>query len=197
MFHSELYFEVLRFPLGNILDKLSLYFARIYMAMDLLSDPRLLEYQEKILFLLNGKKKTVATAESCTGGLVGAALTHLAGSSACYRGGVVAYHNDVKEQQLKVHPEHLKTHGAVSQVVAEEMATHVAKLFGADFGLSTTGIAGPGGGTPTKPVGTVWIAVSSRFNVVSEKLNLSGDRETIRRYSVLGLLELFVSHLET
>jgi PncC family amidohydrolase len=159
-------------------------------------DIDLLRSLEKIIFGLRAKKKTLAAAESCTGGLVSAALTHLAGSSEVFLGGVVAYHNLIKQQLLQVNPSTLAEQGAVSQQTAEAMALGICRLTGADFGIATTGIAGPGGGTSAKPVGTVWIAVASQFGVVSKLLNLSGDRESIRIATVAQSLELLVHQLE-
>jgi PncC family amidohydrolase len=160
-------------------------------------DIELLKSLEKIIFGLRVKKKTLAAAESCTGGLVSAYLTHLAGSSDVFLGSVVAYHNLIKQQLLEVKPSTLAEHGAVSQQTVEAMSIGICKLTGADFGVATTGIAGPGGGTVSKPVGTVWIAVASNYGVVSKLLNLSGDRETIRIATVAESLQLLVRQLES
>jgi len=111
--------------------------------------------------LLKERGATVATAESCTGGRIAAALTAAAGSSEYFMGGVVAYSNDVKIAALGVDSETLARHGAVSEEVAKEMAIGALRLTGADYTIATTGVAGPGGGSPAKPVGTVWIAVAS------------------------------------
>jgi nicotinamide-nucleotide amidase len=118
----------------------------------------------------------VATAESCTGGRIAAALTAEAGASEYFLGGVVAYSNDVKISVLGVSPEALARHGAVSREVACQMASGVRRLTRADFGVATTGIAGPGGGTPEKPVGTVWIAVASPGKGVLAREGCSTDR---------------------
>ncbi len=111
--------------------------------------------------LLRGRKVTVATAESCTGGLIGSRITDVAGSSDYYAGGIVAYSDDVKRKVLGVSPTTLRMFGAVSEETASEMAIGIRRLTGADIGLATTGIAGPSGGTADKPVGTVAIALSA------------------------------------
>ena len=125
---------------------------------------------------------TLATAESCTGGTLASRLTALAGASAYFRGGVVAYSNEVKECALGVKHATLETHGAVSEETAREMAEGVRQRLGADYGVATTGIAGPGGGTPEKPVGTVWIAIASAEGTEAKLLHY-GDRrqQTIDR----------------
>nr|MDA8164740.1 nicotinamide-nucleotide amidohydrolase family protein [Desulfobacteraceae bacterium] len=102
-----------------------------------------------------------ATAESCTGGLIGHAITRVPGSSAYYLGGAVTYSNGLKEQLLGVAPETLRRHGAVSGETARAMAEGCRRLTGADYALAVTGIAGPGGGSPEKPVGTVWFGLAA------------------------------------
>lgn len=126
--------------------------------------------------------KTLATAESCTGGSLAQQLTAMAGASEYFRGGVVAYSNEVKECALGVKHETLEAHGAVSEETVREMATGVRERLGADYAVATTGIAGPGGGTPEKPVGTVWIGIASKDQVVAKLLKF-GDRraQTIER----------------
>ena len=124
-----------------------------------------------------------ATAESCTGGLIGAALTTLPGSSRWYAGGVVAYANEVKTTLLGVPADVLAAHGAVSRPVAESMARGVRRATGADVGLSVTGVAGPGGGSADKPVGSVWLGWSLRDAVRAAAVEnaLSGLLEWMRR----------------
>lgn len=132
----------------------------------------------------------VATAESCTGGGVAEAITRLPGSSAWFQGGVVAYANDVKVALLGVHPQTLSTHGAVSEAVATEMARGAAIKTRADLGVGVTGIAGPGGASPGKPVGTVWIGWSGLGGAVHTRLKrFEGDREAVRRQAVEAALE--------
>lgn len=124
---------------------------------------------------------TVATAESCTGGLVGKKLTEMPGSSAYVQGGVISYSNEVKHKVLGVPQEELDTYGAVSEEVAKSMAEGTRKLLGTTYGVSTTGIAGPGGGTATKPVGLVYIGVSGPNGTVAYRNDFIGDRESIRQ----------------
>ena len=119
--------------------------------------------------LLIERGATLATAESCTGGQLGHRITEVAGASAYYLGGVVAYSNDIKEQLLGVHTDTLTQYGAVSAQTAEAMAIGCRKLFQTDYAIATTGISGPTGGTEEKPLGTVWIAIASEKGVVSKK----------------------------
>jgi nicotinamide-nucleotide amidase len=124
--------------------------------------------------------KQVAVAESCTGGLIAKRLTDRAGSSDVFVGGVIAYANDVKIDQLGVTAQDLARHGAVSEPVARQMARGVADRLGAAAGIGITGIAGPGGGTPDKPVGTVWRAICLDGEVDARLSTFVGDREAIR-----------------
>src|SRR5690606_37747010 len=126
--------------------------------------------------LLNNSGKTLALAERCTGGYISHLITSIAGSSAYFNGSVIPYHNQFKENILGVKGETLRTQGAVSEETVHEMAAGVRKLFGADFGLSSSGIAGPDGGSEEKPVGTVWIACSGEGFSEAKKLQLSRDR---------------------
>ena len=116
-----------------------------------------------------GHGLTLALAESCTAGLLAARIADQPGCSAWFLGGVVAYHNDLKQQLLGVSQDLLQQHGAVSEPVARAMAVGVRQRCGADLGLSITGIAGPDGGTPEKPVGTVWIAAAYKNEIVTMK----------------------------
>ena len=125
---------------------------------------------------LTAKGKTLATAESCTGGTIASQLTAQAGASRYFRGGIVAYSNEVKECALGVNHSTLEQHGAVSEQTVREMAEGVRKRFDSDYAIATTGIAGPDGGTPTKPVGTVWIAVASRTHTEAALLSFPGRR---------------------
>jgi len=151
--------------------------------------------EESVARLLEERGLTLATAESCTGGLVGRLLTNVAGVSARYAGGVVAYANEVKVSQLSVSPETLERHGAVSEEVAREMAEGARRAFGTDLAVSVTGIAGPGGGTEEKPVGTVHFALATPDGTRHRARLLMADRELVRRFSAnlaLGLVRSFL-----
>ena len=119
---------------------------------------------------------TLATAESCTGGNIARLLTAQAGSSAYFKGGIVAYSNEVKERALGVQHSTLEAHGAVSEETVREMAEGVRECLGADLAIATTGIAGPTGGTPEKPIGTVWVAVASAQGTETKLLQLGSTR---------------------
>lgn len=123
---------------------------------------------------------TVATAESCTGGLIATMLTDVAGSSAYYLGGYVTYSNESKSELLGVPATTIAQHGAVSDETARAMAEGVRARIGSDWGIGVTGIAGPGGGTADKPVGTVYLAIAGRDSIWSRRLSLFGDRAAIR-----------------
>ena len=133
---------------------------------------------------------TIGVAESCTGGLLGARLTSIPGSSDVVLGGVIAYANDVKHDLLAVDDQSLATQGAVSEAVVREMAEGVRSRVKSTIGLAITGVAGPGGGTPEKPVGTVWIAAALPDSTRAVQLRLIGDREEIRRRATQSTLEL-------
>lgn len=133
--------------------------------------------------LLADKKLTIACAESCTGGLLASRLTDVAGSSAYVQGGIVSYSNEIKNSVLKVQAETLKNFGAVSEQTARQMSENVRELFKTDIGVGVTGIAGPGGGTAEKPVGTVYISVSNSDKTVVKKFNFNGSRIEIKNQS--------------
>lgn len=137
--------------------------------------------------------KTVATAESCTGGWIAKAITDISGSSQCFGYGIVSYSNGAKEATLGIHPETLARHGAVSEAVVAEMAAGVLALSGADFAVAVSGIAGPDGGSEDKPVGTVWFAwaaLTGNETSISTKLqHFSGDRDSVRSQTVIVALQ--------
>ena len=139
--------------------------------------------------LLN-QGKTIAMAESCTGGYLSHLITSVAGSSNYYRGSVVPYHNELKSSRLGVDADTLKEYGAVSEQTVIEMSNGVRTTFGADIGLATSGIAGPGGGTQEKPVGTVWIALADGEQTVTKKLKLWKDREINIKATSIAVLNL-------
>lgn len=130
--------------------------------------------------LLVDKGLTIATAESCTGGLVAATLINYGGISASFKEGAVTYSNEAKISRLGVSPETLEKFGAVSKEIAKEMAEGIARTSGTDIGISTTGIAGPGGGTIEKPVGLVYIGLYINKKVYTKKCNFNGSRQEVR-----------------
>ena len=143
--------------------------------------------------LLSEKNETVATAESCTGGAVAKMITSVSGSSAYFEGSIISYSNQIKINQLQVEEKTLNVYGAVSQQVVEQMAIGVRRNLNTHYGLATSGIAGPTGGTPDKPVGTIWIATAGPNGVKSKKLNLGYSRERnihVTSLSVLNMLRL-------
>ena len=146
---------------------------------------------EKLVELYKSSGKTCATAESCTGGGIGAAITSVAGSSEVFLGGVISYANEVKHDVLGVAAQVLDEHGAVSSETAAQMAEGARRLTKADVAVAVTGIAGPGGGSAEKPVGLVWFGLATADGVRTEKAIFPGDREQVRSATVthaLGML---------
>lgn len=160
--------------------------------MDLLIDNDVLV---KISNLLKQKHLTVATAESCTGGLVAHSLTNISGSSDYFDRGIVSYSNNAKVELLGVSEEILEKYGAVSEQVAIVMAEGVRTKSNVDIGISTTGIAGPTGGTKEKPVGLVYIAVSTTKNVVVKKFQFTGNRIQNKESTCNAALEMLLDNL--
>lgn len=143
---------------------------------DVIYDEDEVTLEQTVGSLLLAKKLTLSTAESCTGGKIASLITSVAGSSQWYQGSVIAYDNAVKTSLLGVSAETLKSHGAVSEETAREMAAGALKVMGTDLAVSVTGIAGPDGGTPLKPVGTVFFAVADRTGIVTAKQVFGDDR---------------------
>ncbi|MCQ2393970.1 MAG: nicotinamide-nucleotide amidohydrolase family protein [Kiritimatiellae bacterium] len=146
---------------------------------------------EELVELLKANGLTCATAESCTGGGVGSAITAVPGSSAVFAGGIISYANDVKERVLGVPAETLATVGAVSSETAAQMAKGARELLRVDLAVSLTGIAGPDGGSAEKPVGLVWFGLATPSGVRTEKAIFRGDRARVRAQAVthaLGML---------
>ncbi len=148
------------------------------------------EMEEVFGKILKEKGLTVATAESCTGGLIGDLITRVSGSSNYFMGGIVAYSNDVKVKLLGCSEDSLKKYGAVSEQIAREMAEGVRKVMKTDIGISTTGIAGPTGGTPQKPVGLVYIGFSDREKTEVIRKVFKGVRQEIKQQAALWALDL-------
>ncbi len=150
-----------------------------------MDDAMVLELAKK----LTARGWWLATAESCTGGLIGHTLTSVAGSSEWYLGGVVAYANSVKQGVLGVDAGDLEQYGAVSRQVVEAMAVGAARVIGTETAIAVSGVAGPGGGTPEKPVGTVWVGWKAGPVVRAECFHFSGGRSEVKEQSVQAALE--------
>ncbi|MDR0699755.1 MAG: CinA family nicotinamide mononucleotide deamidase-related protein [Tannerella sp.] len=146
--------------------------------------------------LLRSKGLTVGTAESCTGGAIAALITSVPGSSGYYLGSVVSYANEVKRNVLGVSGSDLEQYGAVSRQVVEQMAKGALRVLGCDYAIATSGIAGPGGGAPGKPVGTVWIAVAGKDRIVSEKYHFTAIREQNIQRTVNASLLMLLKELK-
>jgi len=146
--------------------------------------------EEAIGKILKSKNESLAVAESCTGGFFAHQITSIPGSSDYFKGGIIAYSDDVKITQLGIKPETLEKFGAVSEETVCEMANRVREKYGADIGVATTGVAGPGGGTPEKPIGTVWIAYADGKETKARKLQLVKERLVNIRYSAVGAATL-------
>ncbi len=152
---------------------------------------------DKVTRRLIDRSVTIATAESCTGGMIGELLTNMAGSSKAFKGGAIVYSNEEKVRQLGVAQATLDAHGAVSEQTVIEMATGARERFGVDLAVSVSGVAGPDGGTPEKPVGTVWLAIATKTGVKTKKLGWPGLRDQIRTLSAWWALKLVDEELDS
>lgn len=146
----------------------------------------------QVIAALQGK--TLATAESCTGGGIGSVLTSVPGSSAVYKGGIVSYTNEIKQSLLGVSPEILNNRGAVSKETAEAMVVGARNVCCADIAVSVTGLAGPGGDDFGNPVGTVFIGYCDKFTCQIREFHFSGDRDSVRNQSISAALNLILEH---
>ncbi len=156
-----------------------------------MTDPMTHRLAEQLVRRAASAGLTVATAESCTGGMVSAALTAIPGSSAAFTFGFVTYANEAKVEMLGVAPKTLDAHGAVSRQVAEEMANGAIRRSKADLAVAITGVAGPGGGTQEKPVGLVWFGLAGTFGTISEKKLFPGtSRDLVRTLATRNALRL-------
>jgi nicotinamide-nucleotide amidase len=155
-----------------------------------------LDLEKAIGELLKVHRLTLAVAESCTGGLIGHRLTNVSGSSAYFLGGIIAYSNEIKEKLLGVSHTTLTDFGAVSEETAREMARGACRALGADLGVAVTGIAGPDGGMPGKPVGLTWIACAAPNFERAERYIWENDRITNKEKSAEAALRLVKSYLE-
>jgi PncC family amidohydrolase len=159
------------------------------------TDDPLVALAERLSRTCLARGLTVATAESCTGGLVAHAITEIAGSSSYFRGGFVTYADDVKRDQLGVAQELLAAHGAVSAQVARAMAEGARARLGADLAVAVTGIAGPGGGSAEKPVGLTYVGVADDAGVDVRRHQWTGDRTANKRDSAVAALDLLLERL--
>jgi len=150
-----------------------------------------------LLERLKRKGMTLAVAESCTGGLLGGRITSVEGSSDVFLGGVICYSNRLKRDLLNVREDTLNSHGAVSENTAREMLSGLLERTGSDLGIAITGVAGPGGGSPEKPVGRVFIAVGSHSGSRVAGFNFDGDREMVQGQAVEEALEMMMMLLDT
>ena len=152
--------------------------------------------EEKIVQVLKNKGYTITTAESCTGGLLAGRILNVSGASAVYNEGHITYSNEAKERLLGVSHDTLEQFGAVSEQIAAEMALGAARVASANVGLSTTGIAGPGGGTPEKPVGLVYVGCCIDGDVTVKECRFFGNREENRNAAVEAVLQLLSKKLK-
>lgn len=151
---------------------------------------------ERLVEVLKAHGKTMSAAESCTGGLIGASVTDIPGSSKVFLGSAVTYSNEIKESVLGVSRDSLIEHGAVSEQVAREMVIGAVRVFGSDYAVAVTGIAGPGGATETKPVGLVYIAVADGPRTVVTRNVFKGNRQEIRGSTVREACSLLIDMIE-
>lgn len=151
-----------------------------------------LAFLKRVGDLLISRNLSVSTAESCTGGRIASLITSVAGSSAYFKGGIVSYSNEVKIDVLGVPKSDVEEYGAVSKPVVEGMARGAMRVLGSDCSVATSGIAGPGGGTPEKPVGTVWIAVAIGNRIESHCFHFTGDRQEIIRQSTEKAFKILI-----
>jgi PncC family amidohydrolase len=159
------------------------------------TEPRLRDVAERLQAVCLRRRLTVSLAESCTGGLVAAAITAVSGSSGYFRGGVVSYADEAKRDLLDVDESLLRTHGAVSAQVARAMAVGVRARFGTDLAASVTGVAGPDGGSAAKPVGLTYLGVADASGADVRRVVWTGDRAANRLESAAAALELLLERL--
>ena len=155
----------------------------------MMTDHELMQLSEIVGLALKQRGATLTTAESCTGGWVAKVITDIAGSSAWFERGFVTYSNEAKSQMIGVSEATLRDNGAVSEPVVVEMAVGALRAARATYAISVSGVAGPDGGSPGKPVGTVWLAWGDGNHVFSERRQFDGDREAVRRQTVIAALD--------
>ena len=159
-------------------------------------DKKDLPIEEKVYALLKDKKYTISCAESCTGGLISATLVNVSGISEVFKEGIVTYSNDAKKEYLGVKKKTLKKYGAVSKQTAKEMAVGIAGRAKSDVAISTTGIAGPDGGSEDKPVGLVYIGIYINGETFVKEYVFEGDRQSVRMQATLKALHLLKKRLK-
>ena len=188
--------ELLRLNVDNKIEQLKTIISEYIYGYEIFGvDNETLE--QTIGKLLREKKKTISTAESCTGGYISHLITKVPGSSDYYTGSVISYSYEIKETELGVPKEILDTQGAVSQAVVEQMAKAIRIKYRTDYSISASGIAGPGGGTKEKPVGTVWIALATPDKVISEKFQFGNHRERNIQKTANASLNMLRKELES
>jgi len=181
---------VLKYPAGFSIDPTAARVRGVLSDGVVFSEDANASFSSALQELLRAKSATVATAESCTGGLIGATIISLPGSSSVYEGSVVSYSNEIKEKLLGVSAETLATHGAVSADVVTIMARRVRELLGTTYGVAVSGVAGPDGGTTEKPVGTFYVAVSGPTADWSLRCLYPGERQVVRNYATYVSLDM-------
>ena len=188
--------ELLRLNVDNKIEQLKTIISEYIYGYEIFGvDNETLE--QTIGKLLREKKKTISTAESCTGGYISHLITKVPGSSDYYTGSVISYSYEIKETELGVPKEILNTQGAVSQAVVEQMAKAIRIKYHTDYSISASGIAGPGGGTKEKPVGTVWIAIATPDKIISEKFQFGNHRERNIQKTANAALNMLRKELES
>ena len=160
------------------------------------SNPEILELAQRLVAAAKRQGRWLACAESCTGGLVGGAITAVAGSSEVFLGGIISYDNRVKKNVLGVPAAVLDSVGAVSPECAAAMANGALRVTGSDIAVATTGIAGPGGGTATKPVGLVYFGLATPTRTTAHRRRFSGNRSAVRAQAVRFALELLLGAIQ-
>ena len=148
------------------------------------------EQSQNLYNICKEKQIFITTAESCTGGMIASSIVSIPGSSSIFNSSIVTYSNEAKAKFLKIPIELLNKNGAVSKVIAEEMAKNILKLMDAQMSIAVTGIAGPSGGTKDKPIGTVWICIGQKSNILSKKFLFIGNRLEIRQKTTIEALNL-------
>jgi nicotinamide-nucleotide amidase len=147
-------------------------------------------FEQMVGDLLTKNKQTLSTAESCTGGGIAARITSVSGSSAYFKGSVIAYSNKIKENHLGVPSEILEKYGAVSKQVTENMAQNILKLYNTDYSIAVSGVAGPAGGTEEKPVGTTWITAASKYHIISQRYRFGNKRDVNTEKTIVTALNM-------